>query len=510
MLHPSKTTRNIFFIIIVLVAIFFRTYQLDSFPPGLYPDEAMNGNDAMEANETGKYKIYYPNNNGREGLYNNLTALTFKVFSPDVWTLKLMAVIAGVLGVIALYLLGKEMFNWQIGALSSFLMAISFWHVNFSRISFRAIFAPMLVAFAVYFFWKGLRGRHLMNFLFSGIFLGLGFYTYIAFRITPLFLIFGFLAYWHFLKQDFDGPEYTHGRNFILRGFVLLVVTTIIVALPIGIYYWMNPADFLGRTGQISVFAGGHVIETLTMNTVKTLGMFNFVGDHNWRHNIAGSPLLFWPIGVFFAAGFLRSIWKLFRRFRDHGHFAAVHILLLSWFFIGLLPVILSNEGIPHSLRALVALPVVFLFAGEGMWWIFKSLHQWYVLRDKHPHEASLVTTMVLIIFLISLGLAEYNRYFRIWGQDPITASYFNQDDVKMGEEINALPAAVPKYVVVERPGVLVNNIPMSSQTVMFISKTFLDSGQKQKNVTYLSPEEFAVRQRAILSNPQAKVFYIK
>ena len=79
--------------------------------------------------------------------------------------------------------------------------------------------------------------------------------------------------------------------------------------------------------------------------------------------------------------------------------------IILSWFFIGLAPVFLSSEGLPHALRAILTAPVVFLFAGEGAWWFFSWLKNWYSARDKHPHEAVLVSSLVMIIFLGSLGL---------------------------------------------------------------------------------------------------------
>lgn len=506
----SHQTRRWVFWVIVLTAIFFRTYQIDTIPPGLYADEAMNGNDALEALATGDFKVYYPNNNGREGLYNNLTAIVFKLFGANIITLKLVAVLAGVLGVIALYLLGKEMFNWPIGALASFLMAISFWSVNFSRISFRAILAPMLATYALYFFWKGTKGQHLFNFFLGGIFLGLGFYTYIVFRVTPFFIGLGFLAYWHFIKKDFDGAEYARARNYLIRGLVLLAVTTLLVALPIGVYYWLNPGDFLGRTTQISVFSETNALKTLGLNLVKTMGMFNFVGDHNWRHNFAGQPLLFWPIGVMFVGGLLRSILKLFKHWRSHGHFSTIPVILLSWFFIGLLPVIFSNEGLPHALRALLVMPVVFLWAGEGAWWFFSALRYWYAARDKHHHEAALVSGLAVIIFLVSLGIAEYHRYFIQWGKNPETTSAFHRQYVQIGQEINSLPLHIPKYVIVEKGDVLVNGIPVTAQTTMFVSKTFLPLGQKEKNVTYLTIEQFRARQRSILSFPSVRIFYLR
>ena len=147
----SKRTEKFVLLSILVIALFFRLYQLDSIPPGIYSDEAVNGNNALEVLDTGKPQVFYPDNNGREGLLINLTALSFKIFGVNIWSFKLIPVLAGMLGILALYLLAKEMFNWQIGALSSFFMAVSFWHVNFSRIHFRAILAPMLFTFMLYF-----------------------------------------------------------------------------------------------------------------------------------------------------------------------------------------------------------------------------------------------------------------------------------------------------------------------------------------------------------------------
>ncbi|MDP3731194.1 MAG: glycosyltransferase family 39 protein [bacterium] len=507
-MHSKKTEKIVIFSILVIAA-FFRLYQLDSIPPGIYPDEAINANDALKVLDSDKPQVFYPDNNGREGLFINLTALSFKIFGANIWSFKLIAVLAGIIGVGALYLLAKEMFNWQIGAMSSFLMAISFWHVNFSRIHFRAILAPMLITFMFYFLWKALKGKHILNFLWSGIFLGLGFYTYIAFRITPLILILGLLAYWQFIKKDFNREQYTHARKHIFHGLILLFITAALIALPLGAYYWVHPDDFLGRTSQISVFSSDQFWKQLGTNILQTLGIFNFEGDYNWRHNFSGRPILLWPVGVLFIAGLFRNILKFFKHRKDHGHFSAIHTILLSWFFIGLSPVFLSSEGLPHTLRAILTAPVVFLFAGEGAWWFFSWLKNWYSARDKHLHEAVLVSSLVMIIFLGSLGLAEYKKYFIDWAQNPNTASAFNQNYVKIGKEINKLPKTAHKYIVVHARGVLVDGIPMPAQTVMFITGTYSKERQQQKNVFYLSPEEF-LKQRTAITGRDGIVFELR
>ena len=500
-----------------MVAAVFRLSGLSSIPPGLYPDEAMNGNNAIRALEFNDYKVFYLENNGREGLFINLQALSLKVFGYYIWALRIVPAIAGILTVLGLYLLAKQLFNWQIAAFSSYLMAIAFWHVNFSRIGFRAILAPMLLVWGFYFLWRGLSSSKFWNFAVSGIFWGLGFYTYIAFRAMPLALILVLLAYWQTIhpiksreaetseelfdgvKKDFSHEKYAFTRNQIVRGLALFLIIVILVALPIGYYFWSHPADFLGRTGQLSIFASGSPLQALAQNTLKTLGMFNFIGDYNWRHNFSGQPILLWPVGVLFVIGFLRSWQKLFKRAKTHGHLSSVQVLLLSWFFIGLAPTIFSNEGLPHALRALIVAPVVFIWAGEGLWWIMDKIGDWYHARDVHDYnfrgrwltESSFVAVFTVIVLLASFTIAEYDKYFNKWAKDPNTAAHFNQNYVEIGQRLNAMPPNVKKYVLVNAGGVLVNSIPMPAQTVMFITDTYTPEKQQAKNIYYLTEEQY-------------------
>ncbi len=488
--------------LIILTAFVFRFNQLTSIPPGLYPDEAMNGNDAIQAMETGHYRVFYPNNNGREGLFINLQTISLRVFGKHIWALRIVSAIVGLLTVIGLYLLTRLLFNWQIASLTSFLMAISFWHTLFSRIGFRAIMAPFFIVWGMYFLWRGLRSLDVLDFILSGCAWGLGIYTYIGFRIMPFLAVIAVLFFWQGVKKSFSHEKYLETRMRLVRGFGLLMLTSIFVALPILYYFYSNPEDFIGRAGQVSVFASGTTgaVATVLTNTIKTLGMFNFVGDGNWRHNYGGAPMLLWPVGILFLAGFFRAWLKLIKGRRAHGHYPTIQVLLLAWFFLALLPEILSNEGIPHALRAIQVIPVVYIFAGEGLWWLYESIVRWYQARDPHtatlPHvglrESQIVALATLLIFLASITVAEYNKYFNIWAHNPITAAYYNQNYVDLGNMLNTLPQSVKKYVVVNAGGVLVNNIPMPSQTVMFVTDTFTPAKQAAKNLYYLTEEQYA------------------
>jgi 4-amino-4-deoxy-L-arabinose transferase-like glycosyltransferase len=491
-------------LIILAVAGFFRLYNLDAAPPGLYPDEAVNANDAMQALASGEYKVFYPDNNGREGLYVNILAFFFNLFGSSIWVLRFVSALIGILTILFLYLLAREMFNWQIAALSSFFMAISFWHVNFSRIAFRGILIPLLTVLVAYFLWRGFKYLSNKDFLLSGVFLGLGMYTYIPFRLVPLIVIAALLVFWQKIKKDYSLSKYEDFRNRFIVGFAYILVASLLIAGPILFFAYDNPDTFLARSGQISIFAADNPVKELVFSVGKTLPMFNFIGDLNWRHNLSGASQLFWGIGMLFLVGIIRSFWKCFRMKREHGHYSTAQVLLLAWFFILLIPSFLSAEGIPHALRSIGVIPVAMIFAGEGAWWVFDKLRDWYAAGDvKHEgghlfhklaksraSEGNGIALLVLIVFLSILTWHQYDAYFNKWANRPETAAHFSKSLVDLADEINMTPADIPKYVIMDVDGWISGIIPLQTEPIMFITQTYTKELQEEKNIHYIFPDE--------------------
>lgn len=500
MKHPREL---LLIALIVLTAFFFRTYQLVSIPPGLYPDEAHNGNNASQAWENNDWKVFYPENNGREGLFINLQSISVAAFGHSAWSLRIVSAFVGTLTVLGLYFLVRKVFNWQIAAIASFLLATSFWHTMFSRIGFRAIMAPFFVVWGFYFFWRGISSARVWNFVVSGLCWGLGMYTYIGFRAMPLALILTLVAYWFSVKKDFGHSEYLHTRFELTRGFAALMVTALIVFIPLGWYFYNNPSDFLGRTSQVSIFATENPLLTLAVGTVKTLGMFNFVGDFNGRHNLAGQPVLWWPLGTFFIIGLIRSIYKFRKGWATHGHFSTAQTMLLSWFAVGLLPVVFSFESLPHALRAIIVAPVIYIFAAEGLWWLYESFEKWYHTHDVHLvklkslpgqhmilHESVIMSTLVIVAFLLSVGGYEFNKYFTVWAREDLTKLSFHYSETALADRLNQMSRITPKYVVIDD-----NSNPSFSywpiQSVMFLTNTETPEKQRAKNIYYITQHDY-------------------
>jgi 4-amino-4-deoxy-L-arabinose transferase-like glycosyltransferase len=474
-------------IVIFIIAVFFRLFNLNSAPPGLYPDEAMNGNNALGALSTNDFKIFYPENNGREGLFANIQAVSVWLFGNYAWALRLVSALFGILTVLGIYFLGKEMFGKNVGLLSSFFTAISFWHINFSRIGFRAIMAPFFLVWGIYFLllaYRKIKEEHLSTLnpigngklrlvgysALGGIFFGLGFHSYIAYRATPLILLFIFLFY---LKRSFGF------RKQIIVYSMYFLAAAFIVALPLGIYFLENPQDFFGRTAQISIFSQPNPINELATNTFKTFAMFNFVGDWNWRHNFAGQPQLQWFVGILFMLGIFIGLYEILRKpdYRDENS------ILFIWLIIALLPVVISSEGLPHALRAILMIPPIFIFAGRG------GMEAYDFIKRRLPENFK-VFDFACAILLILLAFQTYTAYFVSWANNQEVYGAFNGEWARIGNELNALPNELPKYVIVEAGGVNVRGIPMPAQTVMFLTDTFTPDKQNAKNLHYLLPGE--------------------
>lgn len=489
-------TELVIFLIILFLASFFRLYRINTIPPGLWPDEAANGVDALKALDTGDFRIFYPNNNGREGLFINLQAASVNIFGVNPWALRTVSAIIGILTIVGFYLLTRYIFNWRTAAIASFFMAISFWHVNFSRIGFRAIMLPFILVWIFYFLWRGLRNGHLKDFFIAGLFSGIGFYTYFSFRIAPLIGIALFWNYWLFIKKDFDHSKYEHAKNQILRGFALLVVATIIIALPLLAYFYAHPGDFLKREGRsIFVFDQEQPLQEFGFSIIRTLRMFNFTGDSNQRHNIPGSPELVMPIGLFFLAGFIKELMHWIRR--KHGHFSTTHTFLFTWFFIMLLPGFLSTEA-PHALRVIGVLPVVMIFAAQGFWWFINLILRLYRTVDphyrfdevSHHREARLLVTITILTSLISVGFWEYSRYFNIWGRSYSTQYAFSQNYVEIANYLNNSAINLPKYILANEGDVLVDGVPNNAQTIKFLTRTHSPESSEHRRIYYLKAEQ--------------------
>ena len=162
------------FCLVLLIAIVLRSWQLGSVPPSPDWDETALGYNAYSLIRTGmdEYGTRWPLvfrsfDDYKPPLYVYLTIPAVAAFGLETWVVRLPSVVMGVLAVMGTYMLVRELFYREkkrdlLALLSMGLLAISPWHIQFSRIAFEANTGVTLNIWAVATALRALRvGRGL-------------------------------------------------------------------------------------------------------------------------------------------------------------------------------------------------------------------------------------------------------------------------------------------------------------------------------------------------------------
>lgn len=187
---------------IILIGAFLRLYRLGSNPPSLDWDEASIGYNAYSILQTGadeygnKFPIAFRSfDDYKPPVYVYLTVPSVAIFGLNEFAVRLPAALIGIAAVIVLYFLVKEiLLNWDdkkreyIALASAFFLAISPWHLQFSRAAFEGNAGMFFLILSLLFFFKAFRNKYLyLPFAASFV---LSIYSYHSFRlINPILLL---------------------------------------------------------------------------------------------------------------------------------------------------------------------------------------------------------------------------------------------------------------------------------------------------------------------------------
>jgi 4-amino-4-deoxy-L-arabinose transferase-like glycosyltransferase len=328
---PSMWTRWDWIILASVTAVgaALRFYQLGDLPPGFQFDEAFNAIDAQQV-LAGNFPLFLPANGGREVLYTYWQATLGALFGLNVYTLRLASALAGTLTIPVTYVTLRMMLRQDrryVAAFTALVLAISLWHVQFSRYGIRVITMPLILSGAFGLFWLGghatTRTRRTLAYVLSGALVGITPWTHPTGRFVPFILL--FYVAWLMLRVP---AERRWGRDSLPFGLVITGATAFLVFLPLGLEFIRHPEFFFGHASEVSVFAdrvsGGSPVAHFLDNMLHVVGMFSFYGDLDWTHNLAGRPVFDWFVAVPFYLGVGLLAWRLTKR--DDEDFAALSL----------------------------------------------------------------------------------------------------------------------------------------------------------------------------------------
>lgn len=380
------------------MASVLRLRGLDRVPVSMFSDELDVGYQAYSILKTGKdyfgnflplhFESYVEN---RAPLYIYSTVPTVAALGITPYGVRLPAAIFGILGVGMMYLLIKEIVEYAkikekiytegFPLLCSFMMALSPWHIQYSRAAFEASELIFLVLTSLYFFFKGLKKPRLL--WVSALMMGLAPWTYSTAKLfAPVFII--FLASL-FYKDLFKLP---------IKHLKKAVITLLILGIPMALVIMFGGGAL--RFSRISVFGeeakvagvsterlqdakvrnvtGGGIVSkiesrlahnkintwssTIAINYLKSFSAeFLFIsGDVSDRHSVSGMGQFYKFEAILLVLGLILFFKSKFR--------GEIKLLIGFWTLFGVVPAAITLEGGGHATRLILILPsLIFLMA---------------------------------------------------------------------------------------------------------------------------------------------------
>jgi len=380
--------------------------MIDQIPPSLSWDEVSIGYNAYSILKTGKdeWGAVYPLAFKSFGEYKYpfhiyASALSIYSFGLNEFAVRFPSALLGVINIFLLYLLVLKLFKNQFIALTAaFLLTISPWHIQFSRVIWET-------NFALFFFFLGLflfilwteKMKHKYLF-FSIIIFGLGIYTYNAAKIfVPFFLV---VLCWIYRKLFF---KYKTQLFFVSLVFFAIVFLGIFQSNLSGLsrfrQFEYNQSQYdktiiyrlirREKPAKIEIF----LRQYLSHFTPR----YMFInGDSNPRHSIqtVGEFYVFdivmLPLGGYF----------LFNRFRK------LFLFMIFWLFISPIPASIVNEA-PHASRAMFGIGVFQIISALGFWGILSRIG----LNVKGKYVFILLLGAVVAFFVVIYLNNYFNNY---------------------------------------------------------------------------------------------------
>jgi 4-amino-4-deoxy-L-arabinose transferase-like glycosyltransferase len=408
--------KKLFLIAILILSIVLRFYKLSNFPAGLNADEAALGYNAYCLLTTGMDEHGHPWPINLESFgdfkpagYAYLLIPVIKVFGLTEFAVRLPSAIFGVLAILFIYKLVQELFPDKplLAIFSAFLLAISPWHLHFSRGAWEVNVSTTLILIGVYSWLKWQKSQLFGYLSLSLVTIVASMYVYQSARVVAPALGLGLAVM--SLKKIISLKKQLVSASLLLLLLLIPLAISLVSSEAASRFSGVGLTADQGPLNRVKEFRGQHAAATSFISkalhnrpVIYTLqfiqnylshfnGNFLFVnGDIIERNKIPETGLLYLTDFVFIAIG-------CFFLLRSHNSTSRI---LWLWLVISPLAAALTFQ-VPHALRAhnmvipltvilacgvysLVRVKlfrpiVIMLFVTIYVWQFARYLHEYYV-----------------------------------------------------------------------------------------------------------------------------------
>lgn len=404
---------------IIALAFLMRFYKITTVPISLNWDEAAFAYNAYSILETGRdeYGRKLPLEFKSVGdykcpLFVYLTVPVIRAFGLNEFSIRFLSSLFGVLTVVVFFFLVEELLeNFKLALFSALILALSPWHLQFTRAQGDVSMSSFLVIFGIWQFLRWAKGKKSSAVYFAAASFGLSFYAYFSERMfVPVLLI--------VLSLFFRKEILPRKKEFILAGLLGLIILLPLARTMISsgqkskilmttIFGYQRPKEYLEKMRSEDyyplIYTVFHhpVVEYSLMITDRYLNHFSpyFLftrGVADDRQRIVGMGMLYWSDAVLLVLALGAIIGS--KKRREMG-------LLGAWLAVSPLPSIITRDPV-HARRAFnLVYPLCILLA-------IGALKLWQIIKERKRLLARLALGVGFgLFFAWSLALYLLSYY---------------------------------------------------------------------------------------------------
>lgn len=374
-------------------------------------------------------------------LYMWSTALLFKLTGFGEFAARFTSALAGLLGIVFVYLSGKRFYNKTTGIISALIMTSVIHYMYYARNGMLDVTVTFFILSSLYFFYKAYKqDKHFLWFyLLSGALIGLGVMTKSIIGLLPLVIIGAYV----FIDKLFINKK----AVFSFKGFLLLTLGLLTTAGPWHAYsYYIHGQEFLDE----------YLLEHIFKRGMTGLG---HKAPLLWYLEVIKVSFRIWILA--FIPGFL-VLPFLDKEKRNPFLFLFLAISIIFIFF--------SSSEDKLQWYIIPIYPFLALIAGRFIERFFVVSND-FIKNDYSLNPSLLRGTLILGTFLVS-------AFYFIWNIEKVYYPDFDRDKVALIKIFNQ------KFPVEKYPDRRLFYNKMSEPILLFYSEHPIKSISKEDIVT--------------------------
>lgn len=405
---------------ILLLAVFFRLWNLPDLPTGLHSDEITTIRLAEASRQGGITVFYNVQGEGHEALYPTILALSTAFTGVGTLGYRLVAALAGVITVALIYTLGVRLFGHLAGLLSMALFAVTFIGILLSRMVLPEAAVALYIVATMLALARALpvyrpevvdEATNTSAFAALGILWGVGFYLHpISLMMTLASMI--FIVYVIVTQRPLSRRQLSY------IGFSILMM--IIVAMP----YLISTINLPDIAAGQRIF-GNYQGILRSINHAIT-GLF-IRGDANPTYNLPWRPMFDLVSSAIIIIGAGITLWN----WREP-RYALVIIMTVI-----LAPAAILADDTPNFLALSILLPLLTLLFGVGARALILVAHG-------SLQRVVIIGLYALLVFNIGWTARDL---FIVWPQDSAVQTTYNSDLGQLARHLDSTAHRIPSVL---------------------------------------------------------------